>query len=133
MLGLHELYPGAQHFYVYEMACPCGCGLGRHEGDVNPKLIELLEAIRAETGRPLFVNSACRCPAHNRAVGGVDGSVHELGDASDLRAFGGERKFRICRAAYHHGARGVGTGENYIHVDVHDGSQKFRPTAWGYK
>jgi uncharacterized protein YcbK (DUF882 family) len=132
MLELSAKLPGAKNFYVHEAACGCGCGFGRHEGDVSPALIVLLEAVREEVGHPLFVNSWCRCHAHNRAEGGVDGSVHCLGEAADLKAIGGERKHGIEKAGYAHGATGVGTGENFIHLDVHDGRVKYRPSSWGY-
>ena len=133
LLPMAALYPGAEHFYVHEVACRCGCGFGRHPGDVNPHLVELLEAIRRETGHPLIPNSVCRCPMHNRAVGGVENSVHTLGEAADLRAIGGERKYGVVRAAFAHGARGVGVYDNFTHVDVHDGSVKFRPSTWSGK
>ena len=132
MLEMHERIPGAIHFYVYEAACKCGCGFGRHEGDVSTELVLLLEKVRQEIGHPLFVNSMCRCEAHNRAVGGVDGSVHTLGEAADLRTVGGGRRHEVEKAGYRHGATGVGTGGDFIHLDVHDGSVKFRPSAWGY-
>ena len=132
MLALADKLPGAEHFYVHEAACPCGCGFGRREEDIKADLVVLLEAVREEVGHPLFVNSWCRCPSHNRAVGGVDGSVHELAEAVDLRAIGGERKHGIEKAGYKHGAMGVGTGDNFVHLDIHDGSRKHRPSAWGY-
>jgi uncharacterized protein YcbK (DUF882 family) len=132
MLEMHELIPGAKHFYVYEAACGDGCGYGRHPGDVSTDLIDLLEAVRTDTGRPLVVNSMCRCKAHNKAEGGVEDSVHTLGEGADIKAFGGERKHGIEKAGYKHGATGVGTGGNFIHLDVHDGSVKHRPSSWGY-
>lgn len=132
MLEMHELIPGAKHFYVYEAACGCGCGYGRNDGDVSLDLVDLLEAVRTDTGRPLIVNSMCRCIAHNRAVNGVEDSVHCLGEGADLKAFGGDRKHGIEKAGYKHGATGVGTGGNFIHLDVHDGSVKHRPSSWGY-
>ena len=132
MLALADKLPGAEHFYVHEAACPCGCGFGRHAEDINADLVALLEAVREEVGHPLFVNSWCRCPTHNTAVRGVDGSVHTLGQAADLRAIGGARKHGIQKAGFAHGAMGVGIGENYVHLDVHDGSVKYRPSSWGY-
>jgi hypothetical protein len=132
MLHLHELLPGAEHFYVHEFACRCGCGFGRNPGDVSAALISMLEAVRLNLGRPLFIDSGCRCVPHNRAVGGVDGSVHTLGEAADVRAIGGAIKHGIQRLGYAFGATGVGTGENFVHLDVHDGTIKYRPSAWGY-
>jgi hypothetical protein len=132
MLEMHERIPGAVHFYVYEAACRCGCGFGRHRGDVSVGLIILLEKVRHEINRPLFVNSMCRCEAHNRTVNGVDGSIHILGEAVDLRTVGGGRRHEVEKAGYKYGAMGVGTGKSFIHLDVHEGGVKFRPSSWGY-
>lgn len=47
-------------------------------------LIEQLDRIRAKYGKPIYINSGYRCPALNKAVGGVDSSQHQLGEAADL-------------------------------------------------
>lgn len=132
MFDMDQLLPGAEHFYVHEFACRCGCGFGRHSGDVSQFILELLENVRRDVGGPLHVTSGCRCKDHNRAVRGVEGSVHTICEAADVRADGGRRKHEIQKSAYAHGATGVGVGEDYIHVDTHDGSEKYRPSAWGY-
>jgi uncharacterized protein YcbK (DUF882 family) len=132
MFEMHELLRGAENFYVYEAACGCGCGFGRNPGDVSPASVLLLERVRMEIKRPVFPTSWCRCIKHNADVGGVEHSTHTLGEGVDIRAHGGERKHEIEKAGYKHGATGVGTGETFIHLDVHDGTVKHRPAAWGY-
>lgn len=47
---------------------------------------ELLDPIREHWGRAIRVNSGYRCPALNRAVGGVPASQHQQGEAADLNA-----------------------------------------------
>lgn len=44
----------------------------------------VLEPLRREFG-PIVINSGYRCEALNRAVGGVRGSQHVLGEAADVR------------------------------------------------
>ena len=58
-------------------ACRCGCGFDT----LNPVLKKWVESNRLES----LVNSACRCEAHNRAVGGVVNSDHIHGMAVDLQ------------------------------------------------
>lgn len=120
------------HFTVEELECKCGCGFGRQPGDVSPRLLALLEGIRVEVGVPVVINSGCRCDQHNADEGGVPGSVHTLGEAADIKTIGGEKKYWIEKAAFKHGAMGVGIGKTFVHVDVHQGDVKYRPTAWGY-
>lgn len=72
----------SEHFAANEFACHC-CGQGG--GDMHPRLIELLEQLRANIGGyPLHINSAYRCPSHNAEVGGVPNSQHVLHTAADV-------------------------------------------------
>jgi len=48
------------------------------------RLAEELQVIRNVTESPITINSAYRCPAHNKAVGGAKSSQHLLGKASDI-------------------------------------------------
>lgn len=70
----------AEHFYRYEFACKCGCGFAT----VDTELLLLLVSCRDYFGRPITVNSGCRCPTHNKKVGGEDGSYHLDGRAADI-------------------------------------------------
>ena len=44
----------------------------------------VLEPLRQRFGKPIRINSGYRCPALNRAVGGVRNSRHLTGDAADI-------------------------------------------------
>ena len=122
----------SEHFSKSEFACKCGCGFGLQDGDVSPALVFLLEAIREDVGGPVRLTSGCRCPDHNQAVGGVEDSVHTLGEAADIQVEGGRHRFMVQRAANDHGAEGIGIAKGFVHVDVHKGETKPRPSAWPY-
>lgn len=48
-------------------------------------LIEnVLDPLREAYGKPIYVNSGYRCPALNKAVGGVNTSEHQSGRAADI-------------------------------------------------
>jgi uncharacterized protein YcbK (DUF882 family) len=51
---------------------------------VDAELIDMLETIRKHFGKPITINSGCRCPAHNRSVEGADTSQHLYGRAADF-------------------------------------------------
>jgi uncharacterized protein YcbK (DUF882 family) len=88
------------------------------------ELVQLLEKVRAITGRPLVVVSGYRCEPHNKAVGGAPKSQHLLGRAADIRA--GHATGDQARAL---GARGIGCrGAWAVHVDVRTGP----PATWEY-
>jgi len=58
-------------------ACKCGCGF-----DEPIELIRLI-AVYCEKEN-LEVSSVCRCPEHNKAVGGALHSQHMTGKAIDI-------------------------------------------------
>lgn len=45
---------------------------------------QVLNPIAEYMDKPIFVNSGYRCPLLNKAVGGVAGSQHVLGQAADI-------------------------------------------------
>ena len=66
-----------EHFNDSELACRCGCGLAQF----HPGFIDSLELLREIVGKPMILTSACRCTAHNVAVGGHQRSLH-VGDSA---------------------------------------------------
>lgn len=68
------------HFKPDEFKCRCGCNLN----NIDYNLVKILEAIRNHYNKPLIITSGCRCLSHNAKVGGVRGSKHTSGKASDF-------------------------------------------------
>lgn len=57
-----------------------------------------LEKVRALLGAPLIISSGYRCPALNRAVGGVPDSAHVQGYAADFICPGYGTPLQVARA-----------------------------------
>lgn len=113
------------NFTVAEIQCPCGCG----DIGINPRLIAALQRLRDALGKPVHVLSACRCPKHNRAIGGATYSQHLLGTAADICVHG-----MSARELYEHAHAipeftgiGVDDARGFVHVDVRD-----EPARWCY-
>jgi len=104
------------NFWRYEFACRCGCG----RDTVDAELIRVLEDIRAKLGgRRMHVNSGCRCPAHNRAEGGADRSMHLYGKAADIRVDGvAADTVADCLADLYPDCYGIGRYNGRTHIDV---------------
>lgn len=102
------------HFTEDEFRCRCGCAAVK----VDPALIELLEAIRSVVDLPIQITSGYRCPAHNAAVSGTIDSAHTRGKAADFFVSGSIDRYRFLDAAFFCGARRIGIGADFIHVDV---------------
>ena len=71
-----------EHFQLKEMHCHGkGCCFSTK---IDLKIVGLVEKMRVILDAPIQVESAYRCPEHNRAVGGANGSGHTYGTALDI-------------------------------------------------
>lgn|GEM_PF-412781 len=113
------------HFRPDELACRCGgrgCrGAYWHDAD----FLDALEALRAEMGRPLRINSGHRCAIWNAVVGGVPNSQHRR-IAVDI-AFGKHDRRAMVDAAERLGFTGIGIARSFLHLD-----RRETPARWTY-
>jgi len=106
----------SKHFRREEFACKCGCGFNT----VDTELLEILERIREEFGKPVIITSACRCEAHNERVGGSSASQHKLGRAADIIVKGVDPE-DVAAWLNMVSDGGVGTYSTFTHVDSRSG------------
>ncbi len=69
----------APHFMLREFECRC-CRCVR----LHPELLKKLEALRQYLDMPVIITSGYRCEKHNNEVGGVERSLHLVGQAADV-------------------------------------------------
>ena len=102
-----------------EIACKCGCGLAA----LTWSLLFRWILLRIFVGKSIYVNSGCRCPAHNKAVGGSPKSQHQYGQALDLKTPEGytvQSFAKVCKLFFPVVITSY-KGKNYhwgVHVDV---------------
>ncbi len=116
----------SDNFSDWEFRCRCGCG----SMWVDLYFLEALEELRSIENRPVHILSGCRCPRHNKAIGGTVGSLHLASKEVPCRAgdiviagLSVRRMFGLARQvpALKGGGIGVYPGEGFIHVDNRDG------------
>ena len=73
-----------KNFSLSEFECKCGCEMPDNVKENVKILAENLQTVRDILGEPTIINSAYRCVAHNKDIGGVSNSQHILGKASDV-------------------------------------------------
>ena len=74
-----------KNFRIQEFVCRCGCGMSEEaRQNIEALVAEVLDPVRDEYGKPIYVNSGYRCEKHNKAVGGVPKSQHMVGQAADI-------------------------------------------------
>lgn len=77
------------HFSRKEFACGCGFTA------VDVELLDVLEDARTHFGAAITIDCACRCPKHNKDVGGVENSQHVQGIAADIKVAGFSRRLSL--------------------------------------
>jgi uncharacterized protein YcbK (DUF882 family) len=107
------------NFKRAEFACKCGCGFDT----VDTVLLEALETIRTHFESPVVITSACRCPSHNKVVGGAPYSQHLLARAADIYVKGIEPK-KVADYAESLGMS-VGSYDAFTHIDSRSGIPKY--------
>ena len=74
-----------KNFRINEFVCHCGCEMpAEARQNIEALVANVLDPVRDEYGKPIYVNSGYRCAKHNAAVGGVPRSQHMLGQAADI-------------------------------------------------
>lgn len=104
----------SEHFNMMEFQCRC-CGRAM----ICPRLVALLEELRARRGRPLILTSGYRCERHNSEVGGSRSSLHMRGRAADISVPPAEQRV-LALVAREIGFTEVieGGDKNYLHVAI---------------
>ena len=108
-----------KYFSQDEIKCHCGCGLCH----VAPDLYKMADALREYIGKPMIVHCVNRCIKHNRAVGGVVGSLHISGYAMDFHCKGlpNKKLHKICRKLWKKReilTGGLGIYDWGVHIDI---------------
>jgi len=103
------------HFKLSEFECKC-C----HRVKIDDQLVSILEAVRADVGKPVIVTSGYRCEPHNRDVGGANDSDHLYGWAADIVVIGMEPDALADVVAKHLFSGRIGTysDKKCVHVGI---------------
>ena len=114
-----------KNFSRNEFKCKCGKCTNNY---IDIRLVKGLQALRNLIGKPIIINSATRCKAHNEAVGGVPNSQHVQGRAADIFVEGMTPESLARKAeqidAFRDG--GIGTYGTFVHVDVRGHRARWR-------
>ena len=107
------------HFKVREFAC----GDGSDAVLVAPRLVMVLETIRAHFGAAVVINSGYRTPQYNAKVGGVAHSQHCYGMAADI-SVSGQKPETVAAFARSimpdWGGVGIYAKKGFTHIDVRE-------------
>jgi uncharacterized protein YcbK (DUF882 family) len=106
------------HFSRTELECRC-CG----RLQIDSRLLDGLEKLRALAGAPVVIHAGYRCPEHNAAVGGVPHSEHTSGLAADIALPGLslQQMYELALQVPQFAQGGIGVYDGgFLHVDVRE-------------
>lgn len=107
----------SNNFSRKEFECQCGCGYDT----VDTELLEMLEEIRMYFDKPVIITSACRCAAHNQAIGGSQKSQHLFGRAADIVVKGVDPAEVQEYLEDYVRPSGLGRYDTFTHIDSRSG------------
>ena len=110
----------SENFWLREFDCK-----GKNCCDktkIDSEGLERLQALRKMLGCEVKLSSAYRCPTHNKAVNGVEKSLHLKGMAFDIAVPKGITLDELAAACETVGFRGILKYENtyFVHADTRD-------------
>ena len=105
------------HFKAREFACRSGADAVL----IAPRLVMVLETIRAHFGAAVTINSGYRTPEYNAKVGGAARSQHCYGTAADIVVKGQtpEAVAAFARTLMPDWG-GVGVYKSFTHIDIRE-------------
>jgi uncharacterized protein YcbK (DUF882 family) len=121
----------SKHFNKSEFQCKgTNCGLNGGNcnfNKVSPELIEVLEDLRETYGLPITINSGCRCPKHNAAVGGSKLSTHMQGIAADIvvKGMSPAKVYQYLNGKYPN-QYGIAAADTFTHIDVRKNKARWK-------
>lgn len=94
-----------------------------HIGNLRELAIRILQPVRDIYGKPMTITSGYRCPALNKAVGGVATSQHLLGEAADIVVPDNKELFKLMKQLVENEVIEVGqlldeNNGSWIHVSL---------------
>jgi uncharacterized protein YcbK (DUF882 family) len=117
-----------KHFNYFEFDSPDIQGSGQL---MSKELLEILDEVREDYGKPIVITSGYRTEAHNEKVGGKPNSSHLRGLACDVACTTSRDRFELVRLFLEYGITRIGIADTFIHIDIDD-EDKSPKVIWTY-
>lgn len=116
-----------KYFKLTEFDSPDEPGSG---SCMNEEILNMLDAVRKQFGKPIKINSGYRTIARNKKIGGVTNSSHLRGLAADISCKNSKDRFFLINLLLKAGFKRIGIANSFIHVDID--KEKTEKLIWTY-
>lgn len=96
-------------------------------------ILDVLDPVREKLGLGIQVNSGYRCPALNKAVGGVATSQHLKGQAADITSSNNRKLFQLIQENGKFDQVIFYTKKNFVHVSYVKNGRNRRQVLYNNK
>ena len=117
-----------KYFNYFEFDSPDIQGSGQL---MSKELLEILDEVREDYGKPIHITSGYRTEAHNKIVKGKKDSSHLKGLAVDVACTTSRERFELVRLFLEYGITRIGIADTFIHIDIDD-EDKSPNVIWTY-
>jgi uncharacterized protein YcbK (DUF882 family) len=85
---------------------------------MSQALVDILDSMREEDGRPMRITSGFRTVPHNAQIGGVPNSAHLRGLAVDIACPDSAYRYKIITMALKRGVTRFEIAPAHVHIDI---------------
>ena len=111
-----------------KLKCMCG-NEGCDERSVTQSVLNRVQRVRYDAGRPLTITSGGRCSNHEDEVSRATPADHQNCVAVDVAVSGGVERMEIVSLGIKYGATAIGVASTFVHLGWRKDAQ---PVMWTY-
>ena len=107
----------------------------KHTGgnEMKHEFMQVLQAVRAELGRPMSITSGYRHWTHPvEAKKGKTTGEHTMGTCADVACIDGRHRYELVTLALKHGITRIGIAKTFVHLGIGSGHLPIR-VIWEYQ
>ena len=114
-----------------KLACTCGSP-DCDKRTVTQEVLDMLQLVRDDAGRPLQVTSGGRCPKHQDEVKRRIPMDHQKGVGVDIRVQGGFERGQLVALGLRHGFNAIGVAKTFVHLGYRAEIPEDKTMVWEY-
>ena len=105
-----------------KLVCTCN-SVNCDKRSVKQSLLDRVQKVRDDAGRPLTITSGGRCAYHQNEIHRVKPADHQKGQAVDIAVNGGVERGELVELGLKHGFNAIGIAKTFAHLGYRAGEK----------